>query len=118
MCIAMSSACTTVGSKALKSENNETISSKIIEGETKKIEVLRTLGAPSVTTFTDSGLEIMTYEHTRFTPKWYNFIPYNLVHLKEEGNKKELVILYDESSVVKRVAMNEAQVERTFGITQ
>ena len=65
-----------------------------------------------------TGQEILKYEFTRYTPKLRNFIPYNFFSHGQNGKKKEVVILLDDNGIVKKLVMNEANVERRFGIIE
>ena len=109
-------ACSTTGNQVLKKETSETIAEKMKEGVTTKQEIIEYLGNPIQTSFTDGGLEVLTYEYTRFTPKARNFIPYNFFSLGQDGKKKELVILLDENGVIKKLVMNESDVETRSGL--
>ena len=109
-------ACSSTGNKSLKEETQESIDKKFKEGVTTKQDLLEKLGAPFETSFTDSGLEIMKYEFTRFKSKARNFIPYNFFSRGQDGKKKELVILLDENDVVKRLSMTESKVEKRDGV--
>ena len=108
--------CSSTGNQLLKEETSETIAEKMKEGVTTKQEVVDYLGAPMETSFTDGGLEILTYEYTRFTPKARNFIPYNFFSLGQDGKRKELVILFDENGIIKKAVMNESEVENRSGL--
>ena len=110
--------CSTKGNKALKDETQDTVTSKFKEGVTTKQELIDALGVPSETTFTDGGLEVLKYEFTRFVPKLRNFIPYNFLFLGSDGKKKELVVLLDENHVVKKLVMNESEVEKRSGVAE
>lgn len=92
--------CATSGVGSLNNETCDSISEKIEVGTTTKEEVFSMLGSPSDTSFTDSGLEIIKYEHTRLTPRARNFIPYNIFSQVSDGEKKELVILFSKADIV------------------
>ena len=110
--------CSTDGTRALKDESHASIHAKIQEGTTTKNQVILALGTPSDTSFTDTGQEILKYEFTRYTPKLRNFIPYNFFSLGQNGDRKEVVILLDDKGIVKKLVMNEAKVEKRFGIVE
>jgi outer membrane protein assembly factor BamE (lipoprotein component of BamABCDE complex) len=110
--------CSTDGTRALKDESHASIHAKIQEGTTTKNQVILALGTPSDTSFTETGQEILKYEFTRYTPKLRNFIPYNFFSLGQNGDRKEVVILLDEQGIVKKLVMNEAKVEKRFGIVE
>jgi outer membrane protein assembly factor BamE (lipoprotein component of BamABCDE complex) len=110
--------CSTDGTRALKDESHASIHAKIQEGITTKNQVILALGTPSDTSFTETGQEILKYEFTRYTPKLRNFIPYNFFSLGQNGDRKEVVILLDDKGIVKKLVMNEAKVEKRFGIVE
>jgi len=110
--------CSTDGTRALKDESHSSIHAKIQEGVTTKNQIILALGTPSDTSFTENGQEILKYEFTRYTPKLRNFIPYNFFSLGQNGERKEVVILLDDRGIVKKLVMNEAKVERRFGIAE
>ena len=70
------------------------------------------------TTFTDSGLEGLKYEYTRLKPSRRNFIPYNFVSQVSDAKKKELVVLLDQDSLVKKLVMNVSDEQVRFGIIE
>jgi hypothetical protein len=111
-------ACGTTGTRALKDETQSSISDKLQEGVAKKSEVYAMLGNPVSVSFTENGLEILTYEFTRFTPKARNFIPYNIFSVGSDGRKKVLVVLLNEDSIVKKVVLNESEVETKSGLLE
>tara|TARA_B100001939_G_C16530940_1_gene442062 strand:- start:7 stop:384 length:378 start_codon:yes stop_codon:yes gene_type:complete len=110
--------CSTDGTRALKDESHATIHAKIKEGITTKDQIIIALGTPTNTSFTENGLEILKYQYTRYTPKLRNFIPYNFFSHGQDGKSKEVVILLDENNIVKKLVMNEANVERRVGIIE
>ena len=109
-------ACATTGNQKLKDETNETISEKMKVGITTKREVIEYLGSTTQTSLTEDGLEILTYEYERFTPRVQNFIPYNFFSLVDDGKKKQLVILLDNDGIIKKVILNESNEERRRGL--
>ncbi len=112
------SGCTTIGNESLANESSDSISQKIHEGITTKDQLMAILGSPMETTFTDGGLEVLKYEYTRLKPRAQNFIPYNIISQVTDGKRKELVILLDEQSQVKRVVMNVSDKQIRFGIIE
>lgn len=108
--------CSATGNQILKNETMDTISEKIQVGVTTKQEIIGYLGSPWQTSFTDGGLEILTYEYTRFTPRVRNFIPYNFFSWVDDGTKKELVILLDENGIIRNMVMNESELQRRSGL--
>ncbi|HEB26193.1 MAG TPA: hypothetical protein ENI05_00250 [Porticoccus sp.] len=110
--------CSTVGNESLSNESPESIGRKIHEGLTTKQQLISMLGAPMETTFTDGGLEVMTYEYIRLMPRAQNFIPYNIISQVSDGKKKELVILLDENSLVKKLVMNVTDTQKRWGVIE
>ncbi len=108
--------CTSIGNRVLQYETSSSISSKIQEGVTSKVDVYGILGIPFNTTFTDSGLEVAKYEYTHLTPRAQNFIPYNVFSRVDDGKKKELVILFDSKDIVKKYVINESEIQVRRGI--
>lgn len=112
------SACSTSGNMKLEHESQVSIAEKIKQGITTKQQVYQMLGAPLETTFTENGQEIVKYEFTRMTPQARNFIPYNVFSQVTDGERKELVILFDDSSLVKKFVMNESDIQKRRGIVE
>jgi outer membrane protein assembly factor BamE (lipoprotein component of BamABCDE complex) len=110
--------CSSTGNNALQYETRSSLSGKIREGITSKSEVYSILGAPISTTFSGSGLEVAKYEYTHLTPRAQNFIPYNIFSLVQDGKKKELVILFDNNSIVKKYVINESDIQVREGILE
>lgn len=112
------SGCTTTGSESLANETPESISNKIHKGVTTKQQLIDMLGAPMETTFTDGGLEVLTYEYTRLKPHAQNFIPYNVISQVADAKKKELVVLLDKNSRVKNLVMNISDTQKRWGVIE
>lgn len=116
--VSVLSGCTTIGSESLANETAESIGSKIHKGVTTKQQLVAMLGAPMETTFTDGGLEVLSYEYIRLKPRAQNFIPYNVISRVADGKKKELVILLDENSRVKNLVMNVSDTQKRWGMIE
>ena len=108
--------CISQGAQSIQNESADSLGSKIVTGSTSKAELLSVFGAPTNTTFTDGGLEIMTYEFTRLKPRARNFIPYNVLSTVDDGVRKELVILLAEDNTVRKYVLNEAEIQVRAGI--
>jgi outer membrane protein assembly factor BamE (lipoprotein component of BamABCDE complex) len=108
--------CSSTGNRSLQHETHSTLSTKIREGVTSKTDVYAILGSPLITTFSGNGLEVATYEYTHLTPRAQNFIPYNVFSQVQDGKKKELVILFDSASIVKKYVINESDIQVRRGI--
>lgn len=109
--------CASSGNQFLKKETEESISQKITEGKTTRAEVRSMFGSPATTTFTDGGSEIWTYVLADLHADAVNYIPFmGLFGTSYSGTKKELVILYDLQSIVKRYSMSESDHANKTGI--
>ena len=115
--LALVSGCASAGSAALKDETEASVSQKLTEGKTTKSDVRAMFGSPGSTSFTDSGLEIWTYERAKMHADAVNFIPVvDLFGTSHSGIKKQLVILFDKDGVVKRYSMSESPETIKTGI--
>lgn len=109
--------CAGTGNERLRAENEESVSTKIVEGVTTKNEVRGMFGSPNKTSFTDSGLEIWNYEFSKVTADAVNYIPIvNWFGSSASGTKKELVVLFNHENVVQRYSMSESDVTTKTGI--
>lgn len=109
--------CASVGNETLRTESENSMSKKIIEGKTTKSEVRTMFGSPFKTSFTDGGLEIWNYEFSKVSADAVSYIPIvGLFGGSASGKKKELVVMYDQQSVVKRYSMSESDVTQKTGI--
>lgn len=109
--------CAGVGSETLRSESEASVATKIVEGKTTKEQVRTMFGSPLKTEFTDNGLEVWRYEFSKMSADAVNFIPIvNLFGSSASGKKKELVVLFDSSNVVKRYSMSESNVSQKTGL--
>ena len=109
--------CASVGNESMRNENSQSIDSKITKGTTTKEQIRSTFGNADKTSFTDSGNEIWTYVLSKATSKAINFVP--IVGLFTGGadvEKKELVILFDQNSIVKNYTFSETKTEVKRGI--
>jgi hypothetical protein len=74
-------------------------------------------GSPGTTSYTDSGLEIWTYDRTKVRADAVDYVP--LVGLfggSSSGVKKSLVILFDDKGVVKKFNMSDSPVTVKTGL--
>jgi outer membrane protein assembly factor BamE (lipoprotein component of BamABCDE complex) len=118
VCSTLFAGCTTVGNTALAKETSQTIKQKITEGVTTKQTIINLLGAPTETTFTEGGQEVIKYAYQRIKPKIQNFIPYNFVSQVSDAKNKELVILLNNDNVVQKVVMNESKEQIRWGVIE
>lgn len=111
--------CASTGNKVLKKETSSTVSAKITKGETTKEQVRAMYGDPMTTSFTDSGKEIWKYEFTKTHVKATNFIPFvSMFNSGAKGTKKELVIMFDDNSIVKNFSMSSSKVDTDTSLFQ
>jgi len=104
--------CASTGNVSLDEATEDNVAQAIIEGETTKDEVRALYGSPFSVDYTDEGLEIYKYERSKLKADWQMYIPYALIFgSKMSGTKKELVIMFDENSVVKKISMSESDTE-------
>ena len=102
---------------SLKNENEQTITQKIIEGKTTQSQIQSMFGSPISKSYTDGGLEICEYSFTEHRLTTTSYIP--LVSVFSSGSKgktKELRILFDKNSIVKKYTMADSDVETKTGI--
>ena len=109
--------CASTGNQTLKTESEVSISSKIQEGVTTAAEIKAMFGSPYETTYTDGGLMIWKYRLDDMRSDAVNYIPVvNWFGSSMSGTRKELVVLFDDNDVVKRVNMSESDVKTKSGI--
>lgn len=116
---ALLAGCATAGNERLESSTQSSVQAQLQEGKTTKQEVQDTFGAPNKTAFTDSGLEIWTYELAHATPHAINFVP--IVGIFAHGadvRKKTLTVLFDDGGVVKKYTFAETTDVAKGGIGQ
>ncbi len=111
--------CVSSGNKVLKEETAQTVESKLIKGKSTKSDVRSLYGDPMTTSFTDSGNEIWKYEFVNAHSKATNFIPVvSMFASGSEGEKKELVVFFDQRGIVKNYAMNTSKVDTDTSLFQ
>ncbi len=109
--------CASVGNESLRKESESSVTSKIIQGKTSKAEVRAIFGSPNKTSFTDGGLEIWNFDFTNVSADAISYVPIvNLFGASSSGKKKELVVMFDQSDVVKRYSMSESAVTQKMGL--
>jgi outer membrane protein assembly factor BamE (lipoprotein component of BamABCDE complex) len=110
-------ACASVGNETLRAESEKSVQSKMVEGKTTKAEVKSMFGSPLKTSFTESGMEIWTYEFSKVSADAVSFIPIvNLFGATASGTRKELVVLIDKAGTVQRFSMSESDVKQKTGV--
>lgn len=109
--------CASTGNEALRRETERTVAQKIVQGKTTKSEVRSMFGSPTKTTFTDGGLEIWNYDFSNVSADAVSYIPVvSMFGGSSSGKKKELVVMYDVTDIVKRFSMSEADVKHKTGL--
>ncbi len=110
--------CVSSGNKVLKDETSSSVAQKIIKGKTTKQEVRSMYGDPMETSFTDSGKEIWKYNFIKGQMKASSFIPVvSLFSSGSEGDKKELVVFFD-NDIVKNYSMSTSKVDTNTSLFQ
>jgi outer membrane protein assembly factor BamE (lipoprotein component of BamABCDE complex) len=111
--------CASTGNKVLKDESASTVAAKIEKGKSTKEDVRTIYGDPMHTSFTDSGKEIWTYEFVKGHMTASSFIPIvSLFASGSKGDKKELVVMFDDNGVVKNYSMSTSKVETNTSLFQ
>ena len=113
----MLTGCVSVGNESLRKETESSVAQKIVQGKTTKPEVRAMFGSPTKTTFTDGGLEVWNYDFSNVSADAISYVPIvNMFGASASGKKKELVVMFDTSNIVKRYAMSEADVTQKTGL--
>jgi len=108
---------TTTGNRVLLAETEISVDSKIIEGITTQSEIKAMFGSPFETTFTDGGMEIWKYRFDNLDADAVNYIPIvNMFTQSYSGDRKELVLLFNDNGTVKRSSMAESDVTTKAGL--
>lgn len=111
--------CASSGNKVLKEETSKSVAEKITKGKTTKAQVRELYGDPMETSFTDSGKEIWKYHFIKAHVKATNFIPVvSMFASGSEGDKKELVVLFNSKGVVDNFSMSSSKVETNTSLFQ
>jgi len=109
--------CASSGNQVLKDQTTDTVAAKITKGTSSKNDVKVAFGDPTSTSFTDGGNEIWNYAYAKATAKAVNFVP--IVGIFAGGadvDKKTLVILFDDTGVVKNYTLSSSQEEVKRGL--
>ncbi len=108
---------TTSGNRVLKQESEISVDAEIIEGITTQSEIKAMFGSPYETTYTDGGLEIWKYRFDNLNADAVTYIPIvNLFTQSYSGDRKELVLLFNDDGTVKRSSMAESDVTVKSGL--
>jgi hypothetical protein len=110
-------ACASSGNDSIADATAESVAAKIHKGHTTQAEVRKLYGDPIKTSFSSNGNESWEYDFIRMQSRPTNFIPYvNLVHSGADGEKKSLVIFFDQRKVVRDYTMSTSKVEVSHGL--
>ena len=105
------------GNEALRHESESAVQGKLVEGKSTKQQVRTMYGSPIRTTFTDSGLEIWTYEFKNVSADTVAYVPIiNLFGATASGTRKELVVMFNRDAIVQRFSMSESDVKDKTGL--
>lgn len=111
------SGCASSGNRSLDGATDESISSMLSEGVTKKEEVKSSLGSPMSVAFMPEGKEMWVYSHASFSSDARNFIPFMaLLGTSGSGETRTLQILFDDNDVLERYAFSNADTQYGTGI--
>lgn len=98
--------CASRGNEVLKSQSVAAVDLTIVDGRTTRQEVQAIYGAPAQISFLNEKNEIWTYRWARATAQGQNFIPIIGPFVRGyDTRKKELVIVFNEQSIVARHSM-------------
>jgi len=111
--------CASSGNTVLKDETQKTVAQKIKKGKSTKEQVRTIYGDPYTTSFTDSGNEIWKYEFIKAHATASSFIPVvSMFKSGSEGDKKQLVVMFDSRGIVKNFSMSTSKVQYNNGLLQ
>lgn len=109
--------CASHGNERLRAESETSVQQKIIQNKTTKQDIKDMFGSPLTTSFTGTGLEIWKYELSNVSADAINYIPIvNMFGSSASGTKKELVVLFNDDSTVKKYTMSESDVNLKTGL--
>ncbi|MCE9614339.1 MAG: hypothetical protein K8T26_08685 [Lentisphaerae bacterium] len=108
------SGCWSTGSRQLRNETPGSVDAKIIDGKTTKAEVAACFGGPKKIDFSQSDKEVWRYEFTYEQMEAQNLV--NPLLQRNTGTKKELVILFEDTGVVKKHTFSDSPFETRSGL--
>ena len=107
------------GNEQLGAFDKADIEQKIIKSKSTKSDVRTLLGDPNNTDFDAYGFEKWTYKHTRNEVKAASYIPFvNWFAAGTNDTTRTIVVLFDESGVVKNYIDSKAKGETKHGLFQ
>jgi hypothetical protein len=107
------------GNEALKDQSQTSVISSIVEGKSANVDVQAGYCAADKVSFTDSSLELWSYQYDHATPQAINFVPVlNLLAHGGDVKKKTPPVLLDENGIVKKCTLAESSDVVRGGIAQ
>ena len=113
--------CANTGNKSVKNITTEEVDSKIKVGVTTQEEVRGMFGGALMTSFTDGGLAVWTYQYddtSAFTKETVAsaVLTFGLAGTKSKGTRTRLIILFDEKNIVKNYSISNSPIESGTGL--
>ena len=113
--------CASGGNQSLVGAKPNQVESKIIKGKTTQSEVVAIYGDPMETSFTATGTLIYKYRYddaSGLNAKTAASVlfTWGLAGYKMEGTRLELVVLFDENSIVKNYNFSTSEVDGGTGL--
>jgi len=113
--------CASGGNQSLVGQKPEEVKSTMIKGETTMAQVIAIYGEPLETSFTATGTLIYKYRYddaSGMNAKTAASVlfTWGLAGYKMEGTRLELVVLFDEDSVVKNYNFSTSDVDGGTGL--
>lgn len=107
------------GNEQLGEMEKSQLEQQIVKGKSTKQDVKKLLGDPDKTDFDNNSLEKWTYLHTRKDMKAVSYVPVaNWFVAGTNDTTKSLVIVFDDSGVVKNYITSDAKGETKGGLFQ
>jgi len=117
LALLMCSCAATSGNTKMADQTQDSVSKLIVEGKTTKADLTTRLGDPTITSYTDSGNEVWTYQHVRASAQAINYVPVaNWFVRGFDTTTKRLVVFLDKNGVVQKYTMAETQGESAAGL--
>src|SRR5262245_48108579 len=111
------SACMSSGNESIADATGASVAGQLIKGKTTQADVRRLYGDQIKTSASAHRFESREYAFTRLASSATNFIPYvNLLHSGAEGDKKALVIFFDNQKVVQDYTTSTSRIDMSPGI--
>ena len=113
--------CASVGNESLVGQKAENVNSAIVKGKTTMTEIKSIYGDPYETSFTATGTLIYKYRYDDTSTMNAKTVAsvlftYGLAGSKMEGTRLELVVLFDESDIVKNYNFSTSEIDGGTGL--